>query len=694
MDDSSRYGRLSLIKKTDIESRIKYGFRKYLAVAAAGAMAAGSLAPSVTVHADEVLIEDAGEASEDSAAVSENSENNAPTHRIQLPTQAEEALEPESPAIVLAINALKETGDNTELEQIIWKSSDESIATAAVEISDEKQASVKVYTYAEGTVEISAQTESGRVLESWTFVVIPTEALAEEEVSEEAASGEETGDSVVIEETGETSGAETEEKVEETAGTEETSEAEDKENTEETSENTGEAVEETSAETEDESEAVKSEELTYDAALAKLYDESMSITDGEVLAIAENMSSDFTAIGDDSTDAQNVIGTIKGFEAEKADYFRGSASEDAYNAQVKSELDRQKEYMSQYVTEADLIQEIVPKVSVSSAEITEDSAVVSVEEWTTIGYDNGEGTGASAYGYDYTLTLSKDEETGAWSVEEISDTDRNFEWIMTADEMSNALETEGVAVEQGSEEETLAEIEYAGSVEYMAAGDGSYSADEAVAYADRWWNSANPNYNNYISRGVDCANFVSQCLYAGGMQQTSTWKPGTYAWVNVNGQIAYLKNFGTFMSANSSNVKKGNPVYYDWDSSGDYDHTAICVGTSGGTPIVDAHTSARYHVNYTMGARTVATIQLGSGGSSSSNGWKKVSGNWYYYKNGNAQTGWQKVNGSWYYLNGSGKMLTGWQKVGGKWYYLYSSGKMAYSTYIGSYYVNASGVWK
>ena len=56
-------------------------------------------------------------------------------------------------------------------------------------------------------------------------------------------------------------------------------------------------------------------------------------------------------------------------------------------------------------------------------------------------------------------------------------------------------------------------------------------------------------------------------------------------------------------------------------------------------------------------------------------------------------TGWQKISGKWYYMNGSGAILTGWNQIGGKWYYMYSSGAMASNTWIGSYYVNGSGVW-
>lgn len=56
--------------------------------------------------------------------------------------------------------------------------------------------------------------------------------------------------------------------------------------------------------------------------------------------------------------------------------------------------------------------------------------------------------------------------------------------------------------------------------------------------------------------------------------------------------------------------------------------------------------------------------------------------------------GWNYVGGKWYYLTpGSGAMRTGWYTVNGKWYYSYTSGAMASNTWIGSYYVNHSGVW-
>ena len=44
----------------------------------------------------------------------------------------------------------------------------------------------------------------------------------------------------------------------------------------------------------------------------------------------------------------------------------------------------------------------------------------------------------------------------------------------------------------------------------------SYNPDAAVTYARKYCKNYNPNYPSYRNSGGDCANFVSQCLIAGG----------------------------------------------------------------------------------------------------------------------------------------------------------------------------------
>lgn len=48
----------------------------------------------------------------------------------------------------------------------------------------------------------------------------------------------------------------------------------------------------------------------------------------------------------------------------------------------------------------------------------------------------------------------------------------------------------------------------------------SYNRDAAVQYAHTWFALQNPAYYAYTQ---DCANFVSQCLLAGGIPENSAW---------------------------------------------------------------------------------------------------------------------------------------------------------------------------
>lgn len=102
-------------------------------------------------------------------------------------------------------------------------------------------------------------------------------------------------------------------------------------------------------------------------------------------------------------------------------------------------------------------------------------------------------------------------------------------------------------------------------------------------------------------------------------------------------------------------------------------------------------------------------------GSYVKNCWKLIKNLWYHFDaNGIMQTGFLTLNGKTYYLQSSGAMKTGWQKISNTWYYFESSGamvsngwrwinskcyyfdkngKMAADTWIGEYYVDASGAW-
>ena len=135
-----------------------------------------------------------------------------------------------------------------------------------------------------------------------------------------------------------------------------------------------------------------------------------------------------------------------------------------------------------------------------------------------------------------------------------------------------------------------------------ACASGGYDVSKAVAYAHQYYENYNPAYPDYNSSGGDCANFVSQCLYAGGVQQDSAWYSGSPAWISCNKQIKYFegKGYKVIDYASASDIKPGNPVYYYNGSK--ITHTAICVGyDSNGTPLVAAHNKNHWNYEWTLG---------------------------------------------------------------------------------------------
>ena len=65
----------------------------------------------------------------------------------------------------------------------------------------------------------------------------------------------------------------------------------------------------------------------------------------------------------------------------------------------------------------------------------------------------------------------------------------------------------------------------------------TYSPTKALAYAQKWWNSRNPDYFAYSGKGGDCANFLSQCLFAGGLKMDETW----YSYSSSAAQTSWSK---------------------------------------------------------------------------------------------------------------------------------------------------------
>lgn len=479
------------------------------------------------------------------------------------------------------------------------------------------------------------------------------------------------------------------------------------------------------------------EGLPFEKAIENFYQSSGSITDAQILDSARNILSDgdvlYSELNED--ESRNAFEALSAYEEAKAKYltsaFNDTEAKKEDNA-VCREWDRQENYARMMVTEGAVIREMIPRFRIVSCEKKDGSLELDVDEWMTQGYSvsaKADTVNASSYSYSFSLIMECGE-NGVWTPSEINGTDINFAWLGEGEdpvaesqdspaslfEVKSDMDAAPAAYAQISAAESAggdgteyrrvlsyeidenAEVPSAALLQagktqnltadsmyeqesgmYAAAATGyTYTPAKAAAYANQYWKNYNRSYKEY--RGVDCANFVSQCLFAGGMPKTDDWYPQSVNWINVMGHIRHFKEYGTFLTASNANVAYGNPVYYDWNGNGTYDHVGICVGkNSAGMPVVDAHTSNVYHVPWSMGTRGKrATIVLRASGPAQNtapsvprNVWQTISGKVYFYgADGKlVKNRFLTVNGGTYYFNAAGVRVTGFFKVGTKWYY-------------------------
>ena len=137
----------------------------------------------------------------------------------------------------------------------------------------------------------------------------------------------------------------------------------------------------------------------------------------------------------------------------------------------------------------------------------------------------------------------------------------------------------------------------------------TYDRRAAVAYADAWALKVNPEY--WSSADNDCANFVSQCLAAGGLRRTydagREWRSNgtefpTVAWVNCGAQKRALSARAAGALAvhraqqpdAAGGWAPGDIVYLGnmVDGEREWQHVVICSGRRGGEWVYDSHTTA------------------------------------------------------------------------------------------------------
>lgn len=156
---------------------------------------------------------------------------------------------------------------------------------------------------------------------------------------------------------------------------------------------------------------------------------------------------------------------------------------------------------------------------------------------------------------------------------------------------------------------------------YNAVAAAEYAKRYAINYNKEWW---------FYSSGGDCANFVSQALFAGGMPMTSTWHcydsnihncrmtaACDYTWIRAQQLCDYLISIGgqAITNPSASDFSIGDAVFYDWNGGG-LDHSAVVTDIVNGQPKVSAHSTPESasrlnaHWTYNRSSKKIVLVKL------------------------------------------------------------------------------------
>ena len=115
-----------------------------------------------------------------------------------------------------------------------------------------------------------------------------------------------------------------------------------------------------------------------------------------------------------------------------------------------------------------------------------------------------------------------------------------------------------------------------------------YEREKALEYAYRWWNGRNPLFYDFENLGGDCTNFVSQCLFYGGIAMdysTLGWYYSSLysrapAWTGVEEFYNYSTNNNLSIGVKTkictiNNVEIGDVVQIMQNGETDFHHTLL-----------------------------------------------------------------------------------------------------------------------
>jgi hypothetical protein len=144
-------------------------------------------------------------------------------------------------------------------------------------------------------------------------------------------------------------------------------------------------------------------------------------------------------------------------------------------------------------------------------------------------------------------------------------------------EASTAADAASTAVQESEPRETPATT--------AAPVDVDPAVQAQLSYALTYWSDYNTDEYGVVD-GNDCVNFTSQSLVARGWAMDDDWwTSGTGSdfdfsspWVSSTAFMNYIADSGRATALTDDQrdqVKLGDVVQFDWDNSGDRDHTAV-----------------------------------------------------------------------------------------------------------------------
>lgn len=290
----------------------------------------------------------------------------------------------------------------------------------------------------------------------------------------------------------------------------------------------------------------------------------------------------------------------------------------AHETKRSGARDNMAEYHDVHIINSEVVP-IVEKAAKIEKTGYEEAYEVDVYEWTWIEYNDGNNGPVDRMGYatDHKMTIVSEVNGGLKILENKYD-----------DEMFTGVPQNPPVAEVMSENE-LMDFSDEEVLTPNSISTSSLNVNKIITYADKWVGRSiapdddlgiegnyNPAYPNYAASDSDCANYVSQCLKAGGLPNDLNgdttrndtiyewwYHSGTSSttWRYVPSMISYFTQEGCApIAATKANVYPGNPVLHYSTTKNEYNHVGICVGYNyNDVPIINAHTRDVYHVPYT-----------------------------------------------------------------------------------------------